>query len=40
MYNAGKGIASDGDADEIESHLDKADKRTAGIKKAVSKLTK
>ena len=37
---AGRGIASDGDADEIESHLDKSDNRKAGINRAVKKLTK
>ena len=37
---AGRGIASDGDADEIEAHLDKSDNRKTGINKAVKKLTK
>jgi hypothetical protein len=37
---AGRGIASDGDADEIEAHLDKSDNRKAGINRAVKKLAK
>ena len=37
---AGRGIASDGDADEIEAHLDKSDNRKAGINRAAKKLTK
>jgi hypothetical protein len=41
MYRAGKGIGSEEDEpEEIESNLDRAEKRERGIKRAVKKLTK